>query len=39
MLDGKRNFRRKTAFLTPWWWLIHMAGISLVYTLGHFLWK
>lgn len=38
MSDWKKNFRRKTAFLTPGWWLIHLVLISLVYTLGHILW-
>jgi hypothetical protein len=39
MSDRKRNYRRKIAFLTPGWWLIHAAGIFLVYTLGNLLWK
>jgi len=38
-LDLKKTYRRKTAFLTPGWWLMHLAGISLVYLLGHLLWK
>ena len=36
---NRKNFRRKTAFLTPAWWLIHLVGISFVYALGHILWK
>jgi hypothetical protein len=36
---NRKNFRRKTAFLTPVWWFIHLVGISFVYALGHFLWK
>ena len=39
MTDLRKNFRRKTAFLTPGWWLIHLIGISLVYTLGNLVWK
>jgi hypothetical protein len=39
MSELRKNFRRKTAFLTTGWWLIHLAGISLVYSLGNLLWK
>ena len=39
MVDWRKSFRRKTAFLTPGWWLIHLTGITLVYALGHLLWK
>ncbi len=30
----KEDFNAKTSFLKPLWWLIHLIGISLVYTLG-----
>ena len=25
--------------LTPGWWLIHLAAMSIVYALGNLLWK
>jgi hypothetical protein len=35
----KGNFLRKISFLKPGWWIIHFIGISIVYTLGHILWR
>jgi len=35
----KENFSRKISFLRTGWWIIHLIGISLVYTLGHMLWR
>jgi hypothetical protein len=34
-----QDFNRKIGLLTPGWWLIHFAGISVIYALGHFLWR
>ena len=39
MQNFRKKFRKKTAFLTPGWWLIHFIGIAGVYTLGNVLWK
>lgn len=39
MVDLRKTIHRKTSFLKPLWWLIHLTGISVVYTLGHILWK
>jgi hypothetical protein len=30
---------RKIGFLSPGWWIIHLLGITAVYTLGHLLWR
>jgi hypothetical protein len=35
----KEGFSRKIGFLRPGWWAVHLAGISLVYTAGHILWR
>jgi hypothetical protein len=35
----KETFSRKIGFLQTGWWIVHMVGISLVYALGHFLWR
>jgi hypothetical protein len=35
----KERFSRKISFLRPGWWVIHAAGITLVYVLGHMLWR
>lgn len=35
----KESFSRKIAFLRTGWWIIHFIGISVVYTLGHLLWR
>lgn len=32
-------FSRKIGFLQPGWWTVHVIGISVVYILGHFLWR
>ncbi len=32
------SFKSKIGFLSPGWWLIHLLGITAVYTLGHLLW-
>lgn len=39
MTDFRKKFRRHTSFLKPAWWLIHLTGISVVYSLGHIFWK
>jgi hypothetical protein len=33
------SFSRKISFLRAGWWIIHLLGISAVYTLGHLLWR
>lgn len=33
------SFNRKIGFLRPLWWIIHLMGITTVYTLGHLLWR
>ena len=35
----RTGFFRKISFLTPGWWIIHLLGISAVYTIGHLLWR
>lgn len=35
----KASISRKIGFLSPGWWVIHLLGISLIYTLGHLLWR
>jgi hypothetical protein len=30
---------RKIGFLSTGWWIIHLSGISVVYALGHILWR
>ena len=35
----KESLSKKIGFLRPGWWLIHFCGITLVYILGHMLWK
>jgi hypothetical protein len=35
----KEDFSRKISFLKPLWWVIHFVGISVVYTIGHLLWR
>ena len=32
-------FSRKIGFLRPGWWIIHLLGISVVYTIGQLLWR
>jgi hypothetical protein len=36
--DMEKTFWRKIRFLTTGWWIIHLAGVGVVYALGHFLW-
>ena len=33
------SLSRKISFLRPLWWLIHLIGISVIYTIGHLLWR
>jgi len=35
----KKEFSVKISFLRMGWWLIHLVGIALVYTLGNILWR
>lgn len=35
---NKESFSTKIGFLRFGWWLIHVLGITIVYTLGHILW-
>jgi hypothetical protein len=35
----KESFSKKIGFLRPGWWIVHLIGISVVYTMGHVLWK
>jgi hypothetical protein len=35
----RETFSRKIIFLKPGWWIIHLIGIALVYTLGHLMWR
>ncbi len=35
----KETFSSRISFLRAGWWLIHLAGIAAVYSLGHILWK
>jgi hypothetical protein len=34
-----KKLDKKIAFLKPGWWIVHLLGISVVYALGHFLWR
>lgn len=34
----RKGFSQKISFLRPGWWLVHLVGISAVYSLGHLLW-
>lgn len=36
---NRERFFKKTGFLSAGWWIIHLVGISVVYTLGHYLWR
>jgi hypothetical protein len=35
----KDSFSSKISFLRPGWWIIHLMGITVIYTLGHILWR
>jgi hypothetical protein len=35
----KENFSKKISFLRAGWWIIHCIGITMVYALGHILWR
>ncbi len=35
----KGKISSKIGFLTVGWWIIHLVGISIVYSLGHILWR
>jgi hypothetical protein len=35
----KETFLRKIGFLQTGWWIIHLIGIAIVYSLGHILWR
>jgi hypothetical protein len=37
-MEAGRIFR-KFGFLSTGWWIIHLVGIAVVYTLGHLLWR
>jgi hypothetical protein len=30
---------QKVKFLKVGWWIIHVAGIAIAYSLGHLLWR
>jgi hypothetical protein len=36
---SKESFSRRIGFLRGGWWLVHLTGISVVYALGHILWR
>ncbi|UCF32236.1 MAG: hypothetical protein JSV26_11905 [bacterium] len=36
--DRWKNFNRRIGFLKPGWWIVHLIGITTVYTLGKVLW-
>lgn len=33
------EFIQRIGFLRPGWWIVHIIGITVVYTLGHLLWR
>jgi hypothetical protein len=35
----KGGILRKIGFLSTGWWIIHFLGITIVYSLGHILWR
>jgi hypothetical protein len=35
----KEPFSKKISFLRAGWWIVHLIGITTVYTLGNLLWK
>jgi hypothetical protein len=39
MKMGKESLSRKISFLRPGWWIVHVTGIALVYSLGNLLWR
>ena len=32
----KESLSQKISFMRAGWWIVHLIGISFVYTLGHF---
>jgi hypothetical protein len=38
-MAAKERWAVKIGFLRTGWWIIHFVGITLVYTLGHLLWR
>jgi hypothetical protein len=38
-MKAKERFGARMGFLRMGWWILHFLGITLVYTLGHLLWK
>jgi hypothetical protein len=34
-----KKMNQKIGFLKPGWWIVHLAGITLAYSLGHLLWR
>ena len=35
----KETISGKISFLRAGWWIIHLIGITIAYTLGHILWR
>jgi hypothetical protein len=35
----KEGLSKKISFLRPGWWAVHLVGITVVYVLGHVLWR
>lgn len=35
----RQGLESKIGFLRAGWWIVHLLGISIVYTLGHILWR
>lgn len=35
---ANESFNQKIDFLRAGWWIVHVIGIALVYTLGNLLW-
>jgi hypothetical protein len=36
---SNERFLTMIRFLRAGWWIVHLVGISIVYTLGHILWR
>ena len=36
---NNESFYNKIRFLRAGWWIIHLIGISVLYILGHIVWR
>jgi len=38
VMNGE-SFSKKIGFLRAGWWIIHLSGISVIYAIGHIIWR